>query len=158
MAGGDLQEKEEVRELRRDEFPIANEVWIGYHRTTGDPDHDRVFGVFSAGTLVSLARCKRHPDGMEVDGIYTLPGLRGHGYAKKAVGALVEACHHETLYMHSVRDLTGFYAEFGFGTIDEKELPPTIRDRFQFAMGNMEGSNVQPMKRPPGLNRLYLKE
>jgi len=92
----------EVREIRRDEFPLADEVWIGYHETKGDPDADRIFGAFYEGSLISLARCKRHPDGYEVDGVYTPPEHRGHGYAKKVVGALVEACHNDLLYMHSV--------------------------------------------------------
>jgi GNAT superfamily N-acetyltransferase len=159
MTGGsDQGPKPVVKELRGSEFPLADEVWIGYHGTKGDPKQDRIFGVFAEGRLVSLARCKRHPDGLEVDGIYTPPEMRGRGYAKKAVAALVEACHHDTLYMHSVLNLTGFYAEFGFEMIDEKELPPTILARYQFAMGNLEGSNVQPMRRRPGLDRLLLRE
>jgi len=144
-----------TRELRSDEFTAAARVWVGYHNTKGDPDHDRIFGVFDQGELVSLARCKRHPDGMEVDGVYTPQEFRGRGHAKRAVGALVEACHNDALFMHSVAHLAAFYGEFGFLPIDEKDLPPTIRERYEFALGNMEGSDVQPMRRIPGIDRLF---
>jgi GNAT superfamily N-acetyltransferase len=140
-----------VRELRSDEFTLAEELWEDYHRTKGDPSIDRVFGVFSGIALVSVARCRRHPDGYEVDGVFTPEDLRGHGYAKLAVAALVEACHHDLLYMHAVLGLVPFYHAFGFEPIDESGLPPTIRARFAFAQGEMEGSNVKPMRRGPGL-------
>ncbi len=61
---------------------------------------------------------------------------------------LVEACGNEPLYMHSTLDLIGFYGTFGFIAIKEHELPATIRDRFSFADGDLEGANVQPMFRP----------
>ena len=140
-----------VRELRSDEFALAEKLWENYHRTKGDPSIDRIFGAFSGGALVSVARCRRHPDGFEVDGVFTPEDLRGHGYAKLAVAALVEACHHDLLYMHAVLDLVSFYRSFGFEPIGENELPPTIKARFAFALGEMEGSNVHPMKRGPGL-------
>jgi N-acetylglutamate synthase-like GNAT family acetyltransferase len=62
---------------------------------------------------------------------------------------LVEACGHDTLSMHSVKNLTGFYNYFGFVTIMESELPPSIRQRYAWADGEMEGANVSPMKRSP---------
>jgi N-acetylglutamate synthase-like GNAT family acetyltransferase len=52
--------------------------------------------------------------------------------------------------MHSVIGLEKFYGSFGFVSIDEKELPPTIRDRFAWAGGEMEGANVNPMRREAG--------
>ncbi len=138
-----------TRELRREEFSLADEIWLDYHQTKADPEQDRIFGVFVDTTLVSVARCKRHPDGYEVDAIFTPPQYRGHGYANRAVGALVEACHHDTLYMHSVLNLVDFYRKFGFEPIHETELPPTIKARFGFAMGALEGANVRPMRRLP---------
>jgi nucleotide-binding universal stress UspA family protein len=137
-----------VRELRKDEFPLAEEVWIHYHQQTADPETDRIFGVFVEGSLVSVARCRAHPDGLEVDGVFTPTEYRGRGYAKRTVDALVEACGNETLYMHSTLELVGFYGSFGFVPIPESDLPPTIRARFNFAMGDMKGANVQPMMRP----------
>jgi len=140
----------EARELRRDEFALAEEVWTDYHQLKADPEMDRIFGVFADDTLVSVARCRRHPDGYEVDGVFTPVRFRGKGYARKAMDALVEACQHDTLYMHSVRNLVDFYAAYGFVSIPESALPPTIRARFAFALGEMEGANVQPMRRARG--------
>lgn len=137
-----------VRELDAAEFPLVNEVWTHYRRQTADPATDRIFGLFVEGTLASVARCRRHPDGFEVDGVFTPPEFRGRGYAKKVVAALVSACGGEALYMHSTLDLVGFYGSFGFVTIPESGLPTTIKDRYAFAMGEMAGSNVQPMMRP----------
>jgi len=138
-----------ARELLSAEFPLANGIWLDYHQTKGDPVTDRIFAAFAGGRAVSVARCRRHPDGLEVDAVFTPVEHRGRGYANLAVGALVEACGHDTLYMHSVLNLTGFYQKFGFREIPEAELPPTIRERFAFAGGELEGANVCPMKRDP---------
>jgi signal transduction histidine kinase/predicted GNAT family acetyltransferase len=138
-----------VRELTSSEFSIAETLWIDYHNTKGDKKTDRIFAAFHDGQAVSVARCKRHTDGFEVDGVFTPATQRGHGYANAVVWALVEACGQDTLYMHSVLGLDGFYGTFGFVPIDEKELPQTIRDRFAWAGGEMEGANVRPMKREP---------
>lgn len=146
-----------VRELLRGEFPLADDIWTGYHGIRGNPETDRIFGVFAEGNLVSLARCIRHPDGREVDGVFTPPELRGRGYANLAMGALVEACHTDPLYMYAVSGLEGFYGRFGFVAIEEPGLPAGVRARYQFAKGNMEGSEVRPMQRLPGLERLYLQ-
>ncbi|PKL61849.1 MAG: GCN5 family acetyltransferase [Methanomicrobiales archaeon HGW-Methanomicrobiales-2] len=140
----------EVRELRSEEFALAEEIWIDYHGLKADPETDRIFGVFANDTLVSVARCRRHPDGYEVDGVFTPVRFRGRGYARRAMDALVEACQHDILYMHSVRNLVDFYAAYGFVSIPESDLPPTIRARYAFALGEMEGANVQPMRRAAG--------
>jgi nucleotide-binding universal stress UspA family protein/predicted GNAT family acetyltransferase len=138
-----------VKELKAGEFSLAEQVWLGYHQQKADPSTDRVFGVFIEGTLVAAARCRRHPDGLEVDAVYTPDQYRGRGYARKVVRELVEACGNEPLYMHSTLDLTGFYQTFGFRAIGEQELPAGIRDRFSFADGELVGANVSPMKRDP---------
>ncbi|WP_083523372.1 GNAT family N-acetyltransferase [Methanofollis ethanolicus] len=139
-----------VRELATHEFPLVDEIWTHYRGQTADPATDRIFGLFIEGTLASVARCRRHPDGFEVDGVFTPPEFRGRGYAKRVVAALVSSCGGEALYMHSTLDLVGFYGAFGFVKIPESGLPTTIRDRYAFAMGEMAGSNVQPMMRPAG--------
>jgi len=139
-----------VREIDAAEFPLVDEVWTHYRRQKADPATDRIFGLFVEGTLASVARCRRHPDGFEVDGVFTPPEFRGRGYAKQVVAALVSACGGEALYMHSTLELVGFYGSFGFVKIPESSLPTTIRERYAFAMGEMAGSNVQPMMRPAG--------
>jgi nucleotide-binding universal stress UspA family protein len=139
-----------VRELSPGEFYIAEKIWFDYHQTKSDPVHDRIFAVFVEDTPVSVARCKQHPDGYEVDGIFTWEEFRGRGYARKALDTLIRACGTETLYMYAVQDLAGFYASLGFQSVPEKELPPTVRERYVWAMGNMKGADVCPMKRVPG--------
>lgn len=138
-----------VKELLSAEFSLADALWVDYHKTTGDPRTDRIFAAFHDGQVVSLARCRWHPDGHEVDGVFTPVTQRGHGYANAAVWGLIEACGRDILSMHSVRNLEKFYGSYGFVPIDEKELPPTIRERFAWAQGEMEGANVLPMKRAP---------
>jgi GNAT superfamily N-acetyltransferase len=149
--GNHVEKKISVRELRADEFPAADTIWMEYHETTGDPTTDRIFAVFSGEQIVSLARCRRHKDGMDVDGIFTPEEYRRKGYSRLAVGALVEACHNDDLFMHAVRHLIGFYSRHGFLPIAEKELPQTIRERYVWAGGNLEGADVQPMHRKAGL-------
>ncbi len=139
-----------VRELAGTEFSFAEEVWLTYHQQKADPETDRIFGVFVEGELAAVARCRRHSDGLEVDGVYVPEDYRDRGYARKAVQALVDACGGEPLYMHSTLPLAGFYGSFGFREISEDELPRNIRERFNFAEGDLEGANVVPMRRSPG--------
>jgi nucleotide-binding universal stress UspA family protein/GNAT superfamily N-acetyltransferase len=139
----------QVKELESGEFLQAEQVWFSYHQQKADPARDRVFGVFVEGTLVAAARCRRHPDGLEVDAVYTPEQYRGQGYARMVVRKLVDTCGNEPLYMHSTLDLVGFYGTFGFLEIREQELPLSIRERFSFADGDLKGANVSPMKRFP---------
>ena len=137
-----------ARELSKTGFTLAEEIWLTYHQQKADPETDRIFGVFVEGELAAVARCKRHPDGLEVDGVYVPQDYRDRGYARKAVQALVDACGSEPLYMHSTIPLAAFYRSFGFRKIREDELPPSIKERFNFAEGNPESANVVPMERP----------
>jgi nucleotide-binding universal stress UspA family protein/GNAT superfamily N-acetyltransferase len=136
-----------TRELAPDEFPIAEDVWLHYHQQKPDRNTDRIFATFVDGVPAGVARCRRHPDGLEVDGVFILPEFRNRGYARKAMVALMEAFPKETLYMHSTLELVPFYHSFGFESIPEEELPRTIRDRYSFAMGELRAAQVQPMKR-----------
>jgi nucleotide-binding universal stress UspA family protein/GNAT superfamily N-acetyltransferase len=139
-----------ARELRKDELDLAGKVWESYHQQKADAGRDRIFGVFVENTLTTVARCRRHADGLEVDGVFTLPEFRGRGYARLAVETLVRGCGQEPLFMHSTLELVDFYKNFGFVPIPESGLPKEIRERFNFALGNLQGSDVQPMKREPG--------
>jgi nucleotide-binding universal stress UspA family protein len=140
-----------VRELDSGEFALAEQLWLDYHQQKADSAIDRVFGVFVEGTLAAAARCRRHPDGLEVDAVFVPPYYRERGYARLAVQALVDACGNEPLFMHATLDLVTFYSTFGFSPIGEHELPRTIMERFSFADGDLEGANVLPMKRVPAL-------
>ena len=139
----------EAREFSPKEFDLAEKVWLGYHQQKADRNTDRIFGVFVEGVPAAVARCRRHPDGLEVDGVFVSEQYRNRGYAKKAVEALIAGCGTETLYMHSTLPLVAFYGSFGFTPITEQELPDGIRARFDFAVGNLEGANAAPMRRLP---------
>jgi nucleotide-binding universal stress UspA family protein/GNAT superfamily N-acetyltransferase len=138
-----------TRELATSEFFMAEKIWFDYHQTRSDPVHDRIFAVFVEDTPVSVARCKRHEDGYEVDGIYTWEEFRGNGYARYALDALIAACGGTVLYMYAVIHLVDFYRSVGFVPIPERELPLSIRERYEWALGDMGAANVCPMKRVP---------
>jgi nucleotide-binding universal stress UspA family protein len=138
-----------TRELATSEFYLAEKIWFDYHQTKSDPEHDRIFAVFIEDTPVSVARCKRHDDGYEVDGIFTWDEFRQNGYARNALEVLIRECGTSVLYMYAVLHLVDFYKSFGFVPIPETDLPQTVRQRYSWAMGEMEGAEVCPMKREP---------
>ena len=136
-----------VRELAPSEFPLAEKVWEQYRGQKADPKTERIFGVFDDGNLAATARFTRHPDGNEMDCVFSLDEYRGKGYARKAVQALLDACGSERIYIHSTLVLISFYKTFGWTPIPEDQLPRSIKDRFNFCFGEMEGCNVCPMVR-----------
>jgi len=138
-----------TRELATSEFYLAEKIWFDYHQTKSDPEHDRIFAVFIEDTPVSVARCKRHEDGYEVDGIFTWEEFRGNGYARNALEVLIRECGNSVLYMYAVPHLVDFYKSFGFVPIPEKDLPLTVRKRYSWALGEMKGAGICPMKREP---------
>ena len=140
----------ETRILKHEEFPLAEKVWEQYRNQKADPVREKIFGVFEDGALAATARCTRHPDGLEMDCVFTLDEYRGKGYARDAVAMLIDTCGAEKIYIHSTLVLIAFYKTFGFYPIPEDQLPRTIRDRFLFCFGEMEGCNVCPMARNPG--------
>jgi len=65
--------------------------------------------------LPAVGRCWLHPDGHEVDGVFTLEEYRGRGLARFVVQALVDACGHEELYMpFNTLQRISFCKTFGF--------------------------------------------
>jgi len=137
----------EVRELKYEEFKIAEKLWEEYRGQKNDMPEERVFGVFKNGTLAATARCTRHKDGLEMDCVFASERFRGKGYARAAVEALIAACGSEQIYIHSTIVLISFYKTFNFVPIPEEKLPRTIRERFLFCFGEMAGCNVCPMTR-----------
>ncbi|MEI7434958.1 MAG: GNAT family N-acetyltransferase [Methanomicrobiales archaeon] len=128
-----------TRDLIPAEFPLVKEVWYHYHQQEANPAEDRIFGTFVDGTLAVVVRCRQHPDGHEVDGVFTLEEFRGHDLARLVMQALIDACGYEELYMHSTLQLISFYKTFGFVPIPEDQLPKMIRERFLFCFGEMAG-------------------
>ena len=137
----------ETRELRRDEFFLAEKVWEQYRGQKADPLHERIFGVFVNGCLAATARYTRHPDGIEMDCVFVPEQYRGKGYARDAVKDLISQCGSEPIYIHSTIVLIAFYKTFGFSSIPEDQLPKSIKERFLFCFGEMMGCNVCPMVR-----------
>jgi len=136
-----------TRELTKSEFPLAEKVWEQYRGQKANPATERIFGVFEDGKLASTARFTRHSDGNEMDCVFSLDEYRGKGFARKVVQALVDACGSERIYIHSTLVLISFYKTFGWTPIPEDQLPKSIRERFIFCFGEMEGCNVCPMVR-----------
>ncbi|MEN6444220.1 MAG: GNAT family N-acetyltransferase [Methanoregula sp.] len=145
-----------VRELSANEMVRAeNELWVHYHQQKADLATDRLFAAFAGTRLVGVARCSRHPDGLEVDGVYVLDEYRRRGFARSVMEQLIEECgREETLYMHAKIELMEFYGGMGFFPIPEPDLPKTIRDRFSFCLGDLRGIDVCPMKREPSAVRM----
>jgi len=137
----------ETRELNRDEFFLAEKVWEQYRGQKADPVHERIFGVFIDGVLAATARYTKHPDGVEMDCVFVLEQYRGKGYARDVVQELINRCGSEQIYIHSTIVLISFYKTFGFSPIPEDQLPRSIKERFLFCFGEMEGCNVCPMVR-----------
>ena len=139
-----------TRELRYDEFFLAEKLWEEYRGQKADPVHDRIFGVFVDGNFVASARYVKHTDGVEMDCVFVPESEGGKGYARDAVEELIKQCGSESIYIHSTLDLIPFYKTLGFSTIPEDQLPPSIKERFSFCLGNMKGCNVSPMVRRRG--------
>jgi len=137
----------ETRELKPEEFGLAEKLWVEYRGQKADKELERIFGVFDDGTLAATARCTRHPDGLEMDCVFASEKYRGKGYAKMAVGLLLQVCGWEQIFIHSTLVLIPFYKRMGFVPIPEDQLPRTIRERFLFCFGEMQGCNVCPMTR-----------
>jgi len=136
-----------IRELSPAEFPLAEKVWEQYRGQKANPATKRIFGVFEDGKLAATARFTRHSDGNEMDCVFSLDEYRGKGHARKVVQALVDTCGSERIYIHSTLVLISFYKTFGWIPIPEDQLPRSIRERFIFCFGEMEGCNVCPMVR-----------
>lgn len=137
----------EIRELKREEFYLAEHLWEQYHGQKADPVHDRIFGVFIDGKFAASARYVKHADGVEMDCVFVPEPETGKGYARDAVESLITHCGSEQIYIHSTLDLIPFYMTVGFSPIPEDQLPPSIRERFSFCLGNMKGCNISPMVR-----------
>ena len=137
----------ETREMKREEFFLAEKLWEEYRGQKADPVHDRIFGVFVDGNLIASARYVKHTDGVVMDCVFVPEADGGKGYARDAVEDLIQHCGSETIYIHSTLALIPFYTTLGFSPIPEDQLPQSIKERFSFCLGNMKGCNVSPMVR-----------
>ncbi|HIH03943.1 MAG TPA: GNAT family N-acetyltransferase [Methanoregulaceae archaeon] len=138
-----------IRELAPEEFPLVDRLWEQYRGQETDRAIDLVIGAFADGALVGTARVRHHPDGLEVDGVFVSEAYRGGGLARRLVQAVLDEFGSNPLWLHSTIPLIGFYGSFGWVPIDERALPPTIRERLAFCFGEMMGCGVSPMHRAP---------
>lgn len=138
-----------VRELSTDEFSLVETLWVHYHGQKTDRTTDRIVGAFVDKELAAVARCRRHPDGLEVDGVYASEEHRGEGLARLVMEELLSIVGDQVLFLHSTLVLIRFYGSLGFVAIPEQELPPTIKERLAFCLGEMKGCGVAPMRRNP---------
>ena len=137
----------EIRELKREEFFLAEKLWEQYRGQKADPVHERIFGVFVDGELAATARHTKHPDGVEMDCVFVPEPDCGKGYARDAVEELIKHSGPEPIYIHSTLVLISFYKTLGFSPIPEDQLPQSIKERFAFCFGEMLGCNVCPRVR-----------
>ena len=99
----------ETRELLKEELGTAEDLWRHYRDQKADRENDRIFAVYLGDKPVSVAWCKRHPDELEVDGVFIHESLMRHEYARCAVVALIAACGSEALFMHAIHELMEFH-------------------------------------------------
>ena len=100
-----------------------NRLWEQYRGQETDRAIDRVIGAFADGALVGTARVRRHPDGLEVDGVFVSEAHRGEGLARRLVQAVIDEFGTAPLWLHSTIPLIGFYGSFGWVPIPEAQLP-----------------------------------
>lgn len=67
----------QTRELTPAEFHLAEKIWEQYRGQKADPAKERIFAVFDNGNLAATARFTRHPDGNEMDCVFSLDEYRG---------------------------------------------------------------------------------
>ncbi len=133
-----------IRELVPEEFPLVDQLWEEYRGKETDRTIDRVFGAFADGELVGSTRVRHHPEGLEVDGVFVSEAHRSEGLAGRLVQAVLDEFGSDTIWIHATIPLVGFYGSFGWVPIDEKALPPTIRERLASCSGNMAGCGARP--------------
>ncbi|KUK69382.1 MAG: GCN5-related N-acetyltransferase [Methanocalculus sp. 52_23] len=69
-----------IRELGKDEFYLAEKLWREYRGQKVDATKERIIGVFIEKELVATARCTRHPEGLEMDWVFTSETIPGQGF------------------------------------------------------------------------------
>ena len=133
----------ETRELKPDEFYLAEKLWEQYRGQKADHPNERIFGVFVEGDLVATARYTRHPDGVEMDCVFVPESFRGKGYARFAVEELIRQCGSEPIYIHSTIALISFYKTFGFYPHPRRPAPPEYKGTVLILFWRNDGLQCQ---------------
>ncbi|MGA2917653.1 GNAT family N-acetyltransferase [Methanoregula sp.] len=119
----------EVRELRASEIGrIRQELSLRFRAMDTDPSTTCMFAAFNGTRLVGVARCVRHPDGLELDGIYILEEVRRKGFVRGITALLIEALgKQDVLYVRAAAGVAELYHTLGFHPVQEADLPVTLR-------------------------------
>jgi ribosomal protein S18 acetylase RimI-like enzyme len=119
----------EVRELRASEIGrIRHELSLRFRALDTDPSMTRMFAAFNGTRLMGVARCVRHPEGLELDGIYILEEVRRKGFVRGLTARLIEASgRQDDLYVRAAAGVAELYHTLGFRLVREAEIPDTLR-------------------------------
>jgi hypothetical protein len=119
----------EVRELRPSEIGrIGHELSLRFRASETDPSMTRMFAAFNGTRLVGVSRCVRHPDGLELDGVYILEEVRRKGSVRGVTALLIDASgKQDVLYVRAAAGVAELYHALGFRPVRENELPVSLR-------------------------------
>jgi len=139
----------EVRELRASEIGrIKQELSLRFRAIDTDPAMTRMFAAFNGTRLVGVARCVRHPDGIELDGIYILEEVRRKGFVRGVTALLIEASgKRDVLYVRAAAGVAELYHTMGFRPVRESDLPGTLRGPLSSDRAGRKGGATCAMRR-----------
>jgi ribosomal protein S18 acetylase RimI-like enzyme len=87
-----------------------------------------MFAAFNGSRLVAVARCVRHTDGLELDGIYILEDVRRKGFVRGITALLIDALgKQDVLYVRAAAGVAELYHTLGFRPVREAEIPYSLR-------------------------------
>jgi Acetyltransferase (GNAT) domain len=119
----------EIRELRASEIGrIRHELSLRFHAIDTNPSKTCMFAAFNGTRLVGVARCVRHPDGLELDGIYILEEVRRKGFVRGITALLIEALgRQDVVYVRAAAGVAELYHTMGFRPVKDNEIPDTLK-------------------------------
>jgi len=119
----------EVRELRSSEIGrIRQELSLRFRAMDTDPSTTCMFAAFNGSRLIAVARCVRHTEGLELDGIYILEDVRRKGFVRGITALLIDALgKKDVLYVRAAAGVAELYHTMGFHPVQEAEIPDSLR-------------------------------
>ena len=116
----------DIHELTGSELERANEIYDDLDFVRSVPPQYRTFGLFEDDRLVALSRIVRFDDGgIELGGIWTHPGARGVGLARRMVEhVLARTPAVETCYLIAFDHLADFYRSCGLADPPPDHVAP----------------------------------
>lgn len=141
----------DVRELKTSEIGrLRHELSLRFRATETDPAMTRMFAAFAGTHLVGVARCVRHPDGLELDGIYILEEIRRKGFVRGVTARLIEVSgRDDVLYVRAAAGVAELYHTLGFRPVQQADLPATFRTLTTGTAVNKPSGPTCTMRRDP---------